>query len=76
MLLLLLLSIKRIVLVLLINDFRPISLCSNYLYKIIEKIIAIRIEPILENIITSEKFGFLKGRLIHEAIGSTHKGRS
>lgn len=55
------------------DDFRPISLC-NCLYKIIAKIIAIKLKPILSNIISLEQFGFLKGKLIHEAIRSAQVG--
>jgi hypothetical protein len=51
------------------NDFRPIALC-NCLYKII----ATRLKPILASSILAEQFGFLKGQLIHEAIGSTQEG--
>jgi hypothetical protein len=40
----------------------------------VEKIIALRLKPILSGIITSEQFGFLKGRLIHEAIGFAQEG--
>jgi len=40
------------------NDFRPISLC-NCLYKIIAKIIANRIKPILSHHISPEQFAFL-----------------
>eukprot|EP00253_Pinus_taeda_P008165 PITA_08165 len=50
------------------EDFRPISLC-NCIYKIIAKIIAIRLKPILSKNISTEQFGFLDGRQIHEAIG-------
>eukprot|EP00253_Pinus_taeda_P010711 PITA_10711 len=50
------------------EDFRPISLC-NCIYKIIAKIIALRLKPILSKNISSEQFGFLDGRQIHEAIG-------
>eukprot|EP00253_Pinus_taeda_P010417 PITA_10417 len=50
------------------EDFRPISLC-NCIYKIIAKVIAIRIFPFLSKNISSEQFGFLDGRQIHEAIG-------
>lgn len=48
--------------------FRPISLC-NSVYKIIAKTIAARLKPILSRCISSEQFGFLDGRQIHEAIG-------
>ena len=40
------------------NDFRPISL-GNGIYKIIAKIIAIRIKVFLSNHIYEEQFGFL-----------------
>eukprot|EP00253_Pinus_taeda_P019311 PITA_19311 len=50
------------------EDFRPISL-YNCVYKIIEKLIAVRLKPILSKCISSEQFGFLDGRQIHEAIG-------
>eukprot|EP00253_Pinus_taeda_P019465 PITA_19465 len=50
------------------EDFRLISLC-NSIYKIIAKIIALRIKPILSRHISPEQFGFLDGRQIHEAIG-------
>jgi hypothetical protein len=55
------------------NGFRPISLC-NCVYKIISKIIAIRLKPILSRFISPEQFGFLEGRQIHEAIGSAQEG--
>eukprot|EP00253_Pinus_taeda_P014791 PITA_14791 len=50
------------------EDFRPISLC-NCIYKIIAKVIASRLVPILSKNISMEQFGFLEGRQIHEAIG-------
>jgi len=52
-----------------LNDVRPISLC-NYKYKIISKIIANRLHPILSAHISSEQFAFLQDRQIHEAIGT------
>lgn len=54
------------------DDFRPISLC-NYIYKIIAKIIANRIKPILSLHISHEQFAFLHNRQIHEAIGTAQK---
>eukprot|EP00253_Pinus_taeda_P004149 PITA_04149 len=52
--------------------FRPISLC-NSIYKIIAKVIATRIKPILSRHISMEQFGFLNGRQIHEAIGTAQE---
>jgi len=54
------------------DDFRPISLC-NVLYKIISKIIANRIKPILSRHISPQQFAFLENRQIHEAIGSAQE---
>eukprot|EP00253_Pinus_taeda_P031123 PITA_31123 len=54
------------------DDYRPISLC-NVLYKIISKIIANRLRPILSRNIAPQQFAFLKHRQIHEAIGSAQE---
>jgi hypothetical protein len=54
------------------DDFRPISLC-NLCYKIISKIIANRLKPFMSRSISCEQLGFLKGRHIQEAIGTTHE---
>eukprot|EP00253_Pinus_taeda_P024074 PITA_24074 len=43
------------------DDYRPISLC-NVLYKIISKIIANRIKPILSKHIAPQQFAFLEDR--------------
>jgi len=51
-----------------LDDYRSISLC-NCIYIIIAKIISKRIKWILSKSIYQEQFGFLEGRLIHEAIG-------
>jgi len=53
-------------------DFRPISLC-NVLYKIISKIIANRIRPILSQHIAPQQFAFLENRQIHEVIGTAQE---
>jgi hypothetical protein len=54
------------------DDFRPIYLC-NLCYKLIAKIIANRIKPILSRSLSEEKLGFLKGRQIQDAIGTTQE---
>jgi len=54
------------------DEFRPILLC-NCLYKIIAKIIANKLKPILSKHILPEKFAFLKDRQIHEAIGTAQE---
>jgi hypothetical protein len=55
------------------EDLWLIALC-NSLYKIHSKIIAICTKPLLSNYISHEQFGIIKGRLIHEAIGTTKEG--
>jgi hypothetical protein len=55
------------------EGFRPISLC-NCLYKIISKVLVVRLKPLLSNFILAEQFGFLEGRKIHESIGTTQEG--
>jgi hypothetical protein len=50
------------------SDFRPISL-YNLIYKVIAKIIANRLNPVLSRCITQEKFGFLEDRQITDVVG-------
>jgi hypothetical protein len=54
------------------SDYRPISLC-NLSYKIITKIIANRIRPLLSRTLAEEQLGFLKGRQILDAIGTAQE---
>ena len=50
-----------------LNCFRPISLCNNS-YKIISKIIAARMKPLLLNLITENQGGFVPNRQIVDNI--------
>lgn len=50
------------------DDYRPISLC-NLVYKLIYKIISLRIKSFLTSGISKEQFGFLSNRQILDAIG-------
>jgi len=54
------------------DDFIPISLC-NCTYKIVAKIIANRINPILSLHISHEQFAFLHNRKVHEVIGTAQE---
>lgn len=48
-----------------LSDFRPIS-CLNTLYKVIARLLARRIKPILPELIVPNQTSFIKGRLIVE----------
>jgi hypothetical protein len=53
-------------------DYRPIALC-NLCYKLIAKVIAKRLRPILSRALSMEQLGFLKGRQILDAIGTAQE---
>ncbi|CAH8280760.1 unnamed protein product, partial [Arabidopsis lyrata] len=50
-----------------LGDYRPIS-CCNLVYKIISKIIANRLKPILQECVSLNQAAFLKGRLLGENV--------
>jgi hypothetical protein len=54
------------------DDFHPI-LCCNLIYKLIAKIIANRLKPILSETISEEQYGFLAGHQIHDAVSLTQE---
>lgn len=51
------------------EEYRLISLC-NCIYKIITKEISRRVKTLLSRCIYQERFAFLVGRKIHEAVGT------
>jgi hypothetical protein len=64
------------------KNFKPIAL-YNVIYKIISKVIALRLKPILPFIISKEQSGYVKGRqimdnviLVHEIIHSLKSTRT
>ena len=53
-------------------QFRPISLCTT-LYKIISKILANRLRPLLNKILSPFQSAFIPGRSIHDNILINHE---
>jgi hypothetical protein len=54
------------------NKFHPISLC-NVIYKIISKFIALRLKPLLPNLIVPEQSGYVEGCQILDSILLAHE---
>eukprot|EP00253_Pinus_taeda_P011126 PITA_11126 len=55
-----------------LEKFRPIALC-NVIYKVISKVIANRLKPLLPLLISPEKSGYVKGRQILDGIILSHE---
>jgi hypothetical protein len=63
------------------EKFKPIAIC-NVIYKIVSKLVANRLKPLLKYIVSKEKGGFVEGRQVldgifiaHEIVHSVKKNR-
>jgi hypothetical protein len=54
------------------QQYRPIALC-NLIYKLLTKVIASRLKPILPTIISPEQSGYVEGRQIMDSIILAHE---
>jgi hypothetical protein len=55
-----------------VEDFRPISLC-NFLYKVISKLLTVRLQGLIPKVISPNQFAFRKGRKITPSILRAHE---
>lgn len=55
-----------------VGDYRPIALC-NVFFKIISKMLSIRLKPILEEVISENQSAFTSGRAISDNVLITHE---
>ncbi|CAI7835033.1 unnamed protein product [Closterium sp. NIES-53] len=51
-----------------LDNYRPITLL-NFTYKVLARVVANRMRPLLHRVISEEQYGFIPGRRISDAIG-------
>jgi len=54
------------------NKYKPIALC-NVVYKIISKVVANRLKPLLPSLVSEEQLGYVEGRQILDNIIQAHE---
>ncbi|KAK1293033.1 hypothetical protein QJS10_CPB17g01406 [Acorus calamus] len=55
-----------------LDSYRPISLCKTF-YKIITKVMALRLQPLLTKLVSNHQSAFIKDRSIHHNILLAHE---
>ncbi|XP_048615609.1 uncharacterized protein LOC125588345 [Brassica napus] len=55
-----------------VEDYRTIALCNVY-YKIISKLLSLRLKPVLSSIISENQSAFIPGRIISDNVLITHE---